>query len=156
MLELRSVHKSYQGEVLLDGVSLSVARQETLCLLGPSGSGKSTILQIIAGIEAAESGSVEWEGKDLTRVPPHLRDFGLVFQDYALFPHLDVFENVAFGPRMKGWALESIRQRVDEVLDLVNLTGLEHRSIANLSGGEQQRVALAPRVGTKTAPANAG
>ena len=114
-----------------------------MCLLGPSGSGKSTILQIIAGLETAESGSVQWDGKDLASTPSHLRDFGFVFQDYALFPHLDVFENVAFGPRMKGWPADVVRRRVDEVLDLVNLTGFEQRSVANLSGGEQQRVALA-------------
>lgn len=143
MLELRSIHKSYEGEVLLDGLSLSVGRRETVCLLGPSGSGKSTILQIIAGLEPPESGQVTWDGKDLTNTPAHTRDFGFVFQDYALFPHLDVFENVAFGPRMKGWSREQARERVNEVLTLVNLDGFAHRTVANLSGGEQQRVALA-------------
>ncbi|HET6846030.1 MAG TPA: ABC transporter ATP-binding protein, partial [Anaerolineales bacterium] len=142
MLELRSIFKSYQGQPLLEGVSFSVGEHETVCLLGPSGSGKSTILQIIAGLEAPDSGKVLWDGRDLASTPPHLRDFGLVFQDYALFPHLDVFENIAFGPRMKGWAREVIADRVDEVLDLVNLTALRHRPVANLSGGEQQRVAL--------------
>lgn len=143
MLELRSIHKSYQGEALLDGVSLEVGRHETLCLLGPSGSGKSTILQIIAGLETPESGSVLWDGRDLGSTPAHRRYFGLVFQDYALFPHLDVFDNVAFGPRMKDWTADAVQRRVDEVLELVDLTGFEHRSIVNLSGGEQQRVALA-------------
>lgn len=143
MLELRSIYKSYQRQPLLEGISLSVRQHETLCLLGPSGSGKSTILQIISGLDVPDSGRVLWDGKDLSSTPAHLRDFGLVFQDYALFPHLDVYENVAFGPRMKSWSPEAIRQRVDEVLDLVNLTGFEHRTVANLSGGEQQRVALA-------------
>lgn len=143
MLELRSIHKSYEGQPLLEGVSFSVGEQETLCLLGPSGSGKSTILQLIAGLDAPDSGQVLWNGRDLATTPVHLRDFGLVFQDYALFPHLDVFENVAFGPRMKGWSREVVQRRVEEVLDLVNLTGFEHRAILNLSGGEQQRVALA-------------
>jgi spermidine/putrescine transport system ATP-binding protein len=149
MLELRSIHKSYEGEPLLEGVSLSVGKDETLCLLGPSGSGKSTILQIIAGLEAPESGHVMWGGRDITSTPSHLRDFGLVFQDYALFPHLDVFQNVAFGPRMKGWSRQAVQLRVDEVLALVNLTGFEQRSVANLSGGEQQRVALARALAPK-------
>jgi spermidine/putrescine transport system ATP-binding protein len=149
VLELRSVHKSYQGEALLEGISFSVGREETLCLLGPSGSGKSTILQVIAGLEVPESGTVLWDGKDLAATPAHARDFGLVFQDYALFPHLDVHDNVAFGPRMKGWAPAAVRRRVGEVLDLVNLAGFEHRSIGNLSGGEQQRVALARALAPK-------
>ena len=128
---------------MLDGLSLSVGQHETLCLLGPSGSGKSTVLQIIAGLETPESGRVLWDGDDLASTAPHLRDFGLVFQDYALFPHLDVFENVAFGPRMKGWSPDQVRRRVGEVLDLVDMRGFEQRAIDNLSGGEQQRIALA-------------
>ncbi len=143
MLDLRAIHKSYQGKELLDGLSLSVGMHETVCLLGPSGSGKSTVLQIIAGLETPKSGRVLWDGHDLASTPAHLRDFGLVFQDYALFPHLDVFENVAFGPRMKGWSPDEVRRRVDEVLDLVDLAGFDRRLIDNLSGGEQQRVALA-------------
>jgi ABC-type Fe3+/spermidine/putrescine transport system ATPase subunit len=148
-LALRSITKSYQGTALLAGVSFEMGRLETLCLLGPSGSGKSTILQIIAGLEAPESGSVLWDGMDLASTPAHERDFGLVFQDYALFPHLDVHDNVAFGLRMKGWAPEAVQRRVDEVLQLVNLSGFEHRSISHLSGGEQQRVALARALAPK-------
>jgi spermidine/putrescine transport system ATP-binding protein len=143
VLELRSIHKNYQGDPLLEGVSLILGKDEVLCLLGASGSGKSTILQIIAGLEHPESGVVLWDGMDLTSVPAHLRDFGFVFQDYALFPHLNVFENVAFGPRMKRWGAQEVQRRVGEALDLVNLQGFEHRLVSNLSGGEQQRVALA-------------
>lgn len=143
MLEVRSIVKSYDGQPLLRGISFVVHHNETVCLLGPSGSGKSTLLQIIAGLESPESGQVLWEGRDMASTPTHLRDFGLVFQDYALFPHLDVFENIAFGMRMRGDSGAQIDQRVAEVLDLVSLTGFEHRSVTELSGGEQQRVALA-------------
>jgi ABC-type Fe3+/spermidine/putrescine transport system ATPase subunit len=143
MLELRDVHKTYDGQPLLCGVSFTVRRSETVCLLGPSGSGKSTLLQIIAGLEFPEHGQVLWNGKDLGSTPAHARDFGLVFQDYALFPHLDVFDNVAFGPRMQRWSGTEIALRVAEVLELVDLAGLAHRSVTDLSGGEQQRVALA-------------
>ncbi|MFH1183450.1 MAG: ABC transporter ATP-binding protein [Chloroflexota bacterium] len=143
MLELRDIHKSYEQQPLLRGVSFAVARDETVCLLGTSGSGKSTILQLIAGLDSPEAGSVLWDGRDLASTPAHLRDFGLVFQDYALFPHLDVFRNVAFGPQTKGWSRTQVAQRVAEVLELVNLTGFERRAVTELSGGEQQRVALA-------------
>ena len=102
MLEVRGIHKTYEGHPLLDGVSFSVDTGETVCLLGASGSGKSTLLRIIAGLESSESGAILWDGQDLTNVPAHLRDFGLVFQDYALFPHLTVGENTAFGLRMRG------------------------------------------------------
>ena len=97
MLELRDIHKTYEGQPLLNGVSFVVKGGETVCLLGASGSGKSTLLRIIAGLESPESGQVLWDGQDLASTPAHLRDFGLVFQDYALFPHLTVADNVAFG-----------------------------------------------------------
>src|SRR5512135_179099 len=115
MLEVTDIVKSYDGKPLLRGVSFAVQPDETVCLLGPSGSGKSTLLLIIAGLEAQESGRVLWNGADLAAVPTHRRDFGLVFQDYALFPHLDVFENVAFGLRMKHWSYDETRSRVLEV-----------------------------------------
>ncbi len=143
MLEVADIVKSYDGQPLLRGISLDVQQDETVCLLGPSGSGKSTLLLIIAGLEPQESGRVLWNGADLASTPAHQRDFGLVFQDYALFPHLDVFENLAFGLRMKHWPSDRIRPRVMEVLDLVDLSGFEHRRVTELSGGEQQRVALA-------------
>src|SRR5512140_1067836 len=129
MLEVANITKSYEGVPLLRGVSCRGAQDETVCLLGPSGSGKSTLLLIIAGLQEAESGQVRWDGQDLAAVPPHLRDFGLVFQDYALFPHLDVFDNVAFGLRMKRWPSLQVKSRVGEVLELVNLTGFERRGV---------------------------
>ncbi|MFN2119204.1 MAG: ABC transporter ATP-binding protein [Anaerolineales bacterium] len=143
MLELREVYKGYEGQPLLRGVSFEVHREETVCLLGPSGSGKSTILQLISGLQLPEGGSILWDGVNLVATPPHLRDFGLVFQDYALFPHLDVFDNVAFGPRMRGWSADETSHRVGEALELVDLVGFGRRSVTELSGGEQQRVALA-------------
>jgi ABC-type Fe3+/spermidine/putrescine transport system ATPase subunit len=143
MLELRNIHKSYDGQPLLRGISFEIRRDETVCLLGPSGSGKSTLLQIIAGLEPPESGQVLWRKKDLQFTPAYLRDFGLVFQDYALFPHLDVFGNVAFGLKMRNASRGEIGNRVAEVLRLVDLNGFDHRSVTDLSGGEQQRVALA-------------
>ena len=143
MLEVRDIHKTYEGQPLLTGVSFTVSAAETVCLLGPSGSGKSTLLRIIAGLETAESGQVLWDGKDLASTPAHLRDFGLVFQDYALFPHLTVAENVAFGLKMRGLPRDETRSRVVEALRMVDLDGFEARRVTDLSGGEQQRVALA-------------
>ncbi len=143
MLEIRGIHKTYEGQPLLCGISFSANQRETICLLGPSGSGKSTLLRIIAGLESPDAGIVAWDGHDLASTPPHLRDFGLVFQDYALFPHLDVFDNVAFGLKMKNWSGDKIKPRVGEVLSLVNLSAFEKRRVTDLSGGEQQRVALA-------------
>jgi spermidine/putrescine transport system ATP-binding protein len=143
MLELKQIHKSYEKKPLLNGVSFQVARHETVCLLGPSGSGKSTILRIIAGLERPESGDVFWEGQNLADVPAHERNFGLVFQDYALFPHLDVAGNVAFGLKIKKDTQDVIDQRVNSLLENVNLAGFNSRRVTDLSGGEQQRVALA-------------
>jgi ABC-type Fe3+/spermidine/putrescine transport system ATPase subunit len=169
MLRVVDIVKSYEGQPLLSGISLAVEAGETACLLGPSGSGKSTLLRIIAGLESPEAGQILWDDIDLASTPPHLRDFGLVFQDYALFPHLDVFDNVGFGLKMRNTTKSrshkdakknksfvplslgdfvaisevEIQKRVSEVLDLVNLEGFEHRKVTDLSGGEQQRVALA-------------
>jgi ABC-type Fe3+/spermidine/putrescine transport system ATPase subunit len=143
MLEVANIWKSYEGAPLLHGISFTVAAGETVCLLGPSGSGKSTLLRIIAGLESAEQGQVRWEGNDLASVPAHRRGFGLVFQDYALFPHLNVADNVAFGLKMQDLSRDEIKLRVEESLRTVNLVGFEKRSVAELSGGEQQRVALA-------------
>jgi ABC-type Fe3+/spermidine/putrescine transport system ATPase subunit len=149
MLEVSNLYKSYEGALLLRGISFTVAVGETVCLLGPSGSGKSTLLRIIAGLEAAAQGQVCWEGEDLASVPAHRRGFGLVFQDYALFPHMDVGENVAFGLKMQGLTSAETELRVNSVLGKVNLTEFKHRRVADLSGGEQQRVALARALAPK-------
>ena len=143
MLELIDIHKTYAGAPLLAGVSLRVEGGETVCLLGASGSGKSTLLRIIAGLERPDAGRVLWEGEDIADLPVHRRGFGLVFQDYALFPHLDVAGNVAFGLRMQRLPADEIRARALEALRAVDLAGFETRRVTELSGGEQQRVALA-------------
>jgi len=143
MLELIDIRKSYEGKPLLEGVSIRIDRSETVCLLGPSGGGKSTLLRIAAGLESPESGRVLWNGEDITRTPAHRRGFGLMFQDYALFPHLNVAENVAFGLRMQNLPADRIRRETGEALARVELAGFERRRTADLSGGEQQRVALA-------------
>ncbi len=143
MLQLLDITKDYENRPLLRGISFSVAAGETVCLLGASGSGKSTLLRIIAGLEPPEQGMVYWQGQDLTAVPAHLRNFGLVFQDYALFPHLSVFENVAFGLKMQNLPGTEIKRRAREAMAQVNLSGFEGRRVTELSGGEQQRVALA-------------
>jgi thiamine transport system ATP-binding protein len=127
----------------LDGVDLSVHDGEIVAVLGPSGSGKSTLLRAIAGLEPLAGGTIAWDGTDLAGTPPHKRRFGLMFQEYALFPHKDVTGNVGFGLRMQGRAGPDVEHRVAEVLRLVDLEGFEHRSVTTLSGGEQQRVALA-------------
>lgn len=143
MLTLTSITKSYNDKLLLDHISFTVAEGETLCLLGASGSGKSTLLRMIAGLESPDSGLISFGGLDLASTPPHLRDFGLVFQDYALFPHLNVNDNVAFGLKMRRIGRDEINERVANSLELVNLKGFGQRGVSDLSGGEQQRVALA-------------
>ncbi len=143
LLEIKDITKTYQEQPLLDKISFSVEDEETICLLGPSGGGKSTILRIIAGLETAEKGQVIWQGRDISGVPPFQRHFGLMFQDYALFPHMSVRENVAFGLRMQRQEKNKIEVSVKEALKLVNLESFANRRVTDLSGGEQQRVALA-------------
>lgn len=143
ILQVRDIHKSFNGAPLLQGVSLDVARGEIACLLGPSGSGKTTLLRIIAGLEEAENGAVIFDGQDMQHLPVHQRGFGLMFQDLALFPHRDVFSNVAFGLDMQNLPRSDIEKRVRELLALVGLKKLGARDVNHLSGGEQQRVALA-------------
>jgi len=133
----------------VDSVSLAVGAGEFVSLLGPSGCGKTTLLRMIAGFETPTSGEVFLAGRRVTDLPPNARDTAMVFQSYALFPHLDVFENVAFGLRVRGVGEREIRERVSEALRLVGLAGLERRSPDQLSGGQQQRVALARAVVTR-------
>src|SRR5439155_19992191 len=133
----------FGDNAVVDGVDLTVAAGETVAILGPSGCGKTSLLRAIAGLEPLAGGRVMWDGADLAGVPTHRRRFGLMFQEYALFPHRDVRGNVDFGLRMAGADRAARARRVDEVLDLVGLTALRDRRVAGLSGGEQQRVALA-------------
>ncbi len=149
MLQVQNIFKTYEGKLLLNDISFDVAEDETICLLGASGSGKSTLLRIIAGLEDADEGIILFNQLDLTNTPPHLRDFGLVFQDYALFPHLNVNDNVAFGLKMRRMGKDETDQRVASSLALVNLSGFGKRQVIALSGGEQQRVALARALATR-------
>ena len=143
MLRVENVTVRFGDTVALDEATLEVAEGEVVALLGPSGSGKSTLLRVVAGLERPDAGRVLLAGEDATGVPPHRRGIGVVFQDQALFQHRDVTGNIAFGLRMRGAPRAEIERRVRELLELVGLSGFEHRSLATLSGGERQRVALA-------------
>ncbi|MBI5777066.1 MAG: ABC transporter ATP-binding protein [Nitrospirae bacterium] len=142
-IELREVVKRHGSTVAVDQLSLSVRRGEFFSILGPSGSGKTTTLRLIAGFEHPDQGDILIDGRSIVDAPPNLRPVNMVFQHYALFPHLTVSGNVAFGLEMRGIARTEIRSRVGAALDMVRLTGKEERLPAQLSGGEQQRVALA-------------
>ena len=143
LIQLRGISKSYDGETILDNVSLDIHDKEFITLLGPSGCGKTTTLRIIGGFETPDNGEVFFDGKKINDLPPHKRLVNTVFQKYALFPHLNVYENVAFGLRLKKAPKDEIDQKVKEMLRLVNLSGFEKRHVTTLSGGQQQRVAIA-------------
>ncbi len=142
-VQLEDIKKAFESKPVLAEVSLALAEGEILVLLGPSGCGKTTLLRIIAGLTPPDNGRVLVGNQDLTHTPPHERGFGFVFQEYALFPHKNVYDNIAFGLRMQKWTRPQIDNRVAQVLALVGLAGFGERPIHELSGGEQQRVALA-------------
>lgn len=141
MLSVRDIDVAMGSEQILAGVSLDVADSEMVAVLGPSGSGKSTLLRAIAGLVDVSSGDIAWDGRSIVDVPTHKRGFGLMFQGYALFPHMSVADNVGFGLAMGGH--EDIAGQVEEALSWVGLEGFGPRRVESLSGGEQQRVALA-------------
>lgn len=143
ILEVNQLSNHYEGLPLLQNISFSLMKGEILCLLGPSGSGKTTLLRLLAGLEQEDAGTITFCGRDIRNVPPHKRNFGMMFQEYALFPHKSVQQNVAFGLEMQHCPADELTSRVKSVLEMVGLTGLEHRHIDELSGGERQRVALA-------------
>ncbi|KEF33495.1 ABC transporter ATP-binding protein [Deinococcus sp. RL] len=147
-LSLHHLSKRYGPTRAAEDVSLTVGAGETVALLGPSGCGKSTVLRCVAGLERPDAGRVEVGGRDVTGLPPEARHVGLVFQDYALFPHLTVLGNVAYGPRMRGAGRREAEARAREALALVGLEALAGRKPAQLSGGQAQRVALARAVAT--------
>ena len=143
IVELKSVSKVYDETVALDGINLYIRKNEFVTLLGPSGCGKTTTLRLIGGFDQPSGGTILFEGKDITGIPPYKRRVNTVFQRYALFSHLDVFENIAFGLRIKKLSEKAIKDKVTKMLEQVNLEGFEKRDVNSLSGGQQQRVAIA-------------
>lgn len=143
IIELKNISKQYEDNTVLDNLSLNIRKNEFVTLLGPSGCGKTTTLKIIAGFETADSGSILFKNKDISDIPPYKRQLNTVFQKYALFPHMNVYENIAFGLKIKKLSKDEIDKKVKEMLRMVSLSGFEKRSIESLSGGQQQRVAIA-------------
>ena len=143
IVSLKDIVVEFDGQKVLDGLSLDIHDKEFVTFLGPSGCGKTTTLRVIAGFVTPKSGNVFFDGKDIANMPPYKRPVNTVFQKYALFPHLDVFENIAFGLRIAKVPEEEIRERVTEMLGVVSLKGFEKRRVDQLSGGQQQRVAIA-------------
>ena len=149
IVELKDVYVSFDGEQVLDGLNLSIRDKEFITLLGPSGCGKTTTLRIIAGFLDPEQGDIMFDGKRFNGVPAYKRQVNTIFQRYALFPHLNVYENVAFGLRVKKTPEAEIKKQVTEMLSLVNLSGFEKRHVDTLSGGQQQRVAIARAIANR-------
>lgn len=148
LIDLQNLKKEFDGTPVLRGISLSIKRREFVTLLGPSGCGKTTTLRIIGGFEQPDSGDVFFDGKRLNDVPPYQREINTVFQRYALFPHLNVAENIAFGLHIKKLDRADIKRKTAEMLELVGLRGFENRDVTSLSGGQQQRVAIARAIVT--------
>ena len=143
IIELKNISKSFDGEMVLDNISLDIHDNEFITLLGPSGCGKTTTLRIIGGFLTPTSGTVTFDGEPINDVPPYKRQINTVFQRYALFPHLDVYDNIAFGLRVAKVPKDEVDSRVREMLEIVSLKGYENRRVDSLSGGQQQRVAIA-------------
>ncbi|MBQ7360476.1 MAG: ABC transporter ATP-binding protein [Lachnospiraceae bacterium] len=143
LVDLQHISKSYDGQMVLDDLNLYIRENEFLTLLGPSGCGKTTTLRILGGFETPDSGRVMFEGQDITKLPPNKRQLNTVFQKYALFTHMNIAENIAFGLKIKGKSKEYIKDKIKYALKLVNLDGFENRMPNSLSGGQQQRIAIA-------------
>ena len=143
IIEIKNVSKTYGDNTVLSNLSLNIRKNEFLTLLGPSGCGKTTTLKILAGFENGDIGKVLFNGEDISNLPPYKRQLNTVFQKYALFPHMNVYENIAFGLKIKKVSTNEIDKKVSEMLNLVALEGFEKRAIDSLSGGQQQRVAIA-------------
>ncbi|MBQ2096535.1 MAG: ATP-binding cassette domain-containing protein, partial [Bacteroidales bacterium] len=149
IISIEHITKSFDGKVVLSDVSLAIKRGEFVTLLGPSGCGKTTLLRMIAGFETPDSGIIRLDGNDITKIPPYNRPMNTVFQKYALFPHLDVYDNIAFGLKLRHVSEEETDREVVKALHLVGLDGFEDRDVSKLSGGQQQRVAIARAVVNK-------
>lgn len=143
LIELVDISKSFDGELVLDEFNLKIKENEFITLLGPSGCGKTTTLRILGGFETPDTGKVIFQGEDITNLAPNKRPLNTVFQKYALFPHMNIAENIAFGLKISGKSKEYINDKIKYALKLVNLSGFEKRSVDSLSGGQQQRIAIA-------------
>ena len=143
LIDLEHISKSFDGEIVLDDLNLSIKENSFVTLLGPSGCGKTTTLRIIGGFAQADTGRVIFDGKDISNLPPNKRNLNTVFQKYALFPHMNIAENIAFGLKIKNKSKAYIDDKIKYALKLVNLSGYENRNINLLSGGQQQRIAIA-------------
>ena len=143
LIDLRNISKSFDGTMVLDDLNLSVKENTFVTLLGPSGCGKTTTLRIIGGFESPSKGEVIFDGQNITNLPPNKRQLNTVFQKYALFTHMSIAENIAFGLKIKNKSKSYIQDKIKYALKLVNLDGFENRSVSSLSGGQQQRIAIA-------------
>ena len=143
IIELKNISKNFEDQQVLKGIDLNIYENEFLTLLGPSGCGKTTLLRIIGGFEEPSNGQLIFDGKDISKVPPYKREVNTVFQKYALFPFLNVADNIAFGLNLKKMDKDVIEKKVSRMLELVGLKGFEKRDVTLLSGGQQQRVAIA-------------
>ena len=148
-ITIQNIHKSFEGKGALEAVSLTIEAGSFFTLLGPSGCGKTTLLRILAGFEKADEGVIKFGEQDVTNIPAEQRGVGMVFQNYALFPHMSVYENVAYGLKVKKYPRRELKEKVAKYLRLVRLEGYEERAVSALSGGEQQRVALARSLATE-------
>lgn len=143
IIDITHVSKAFGEKKALDDINLFVRKGEFMTILGPSGCGKTTLLRLLAGFETASEGEITLNGKDITDLPPHRRPVNTVFQKYALFPHLNVFDNIAFGLKLKNTPKDTIVQKVKNALRMVNMSDYEYRDVNSLSGGQQQRIAIA-------------
>ena len=143
LIDLQHISKSFDGEMVLDDLNLSIKENSFVTLLGPSGCGKSTTLRILGGFTPPDKGNVIFDGQDITKLPPNKRQLNTVFQKYALFPHLNVYDNIAFGLKLKKMPKQTIEKKVKAALKMVGMTDYEYRDVDSLSGGQQQRVAIA-------------
>ncbi len=143
IIELKGIKKGFDGETVVENIDLTVKRGEFVTILGPSGCGKTTTLRMIAGFEIPDEGEILLDGKDISSLPPYMRSVNTVFQRYALFPHLNVYDNIAFGLKLKKMDKDEIVAKVKHVLDVVDMEDFEKRKVSTLSGGQQQRIAIA-------------
>ena len=156
LIQFRNIVKDFDGQIVLKGINLDIYENEFVTLLGPSGCGKTTLLRILGGFLEANEGAVIFDGEDISNVPPYKRELNTVFQKYALFPHMTIYQNIAFGLKIKKMSKDVIEQKVMKMLKLIGLEGYENKNVTLLSGGQQQRVAIARALVNETKSIVAG